>query len=344
MMNSFFKSIRNFLADYLPNRREYSVNTVQSYRDALKLLIMFLREVKGYKLAQIDFNIFSTELIFEFLTWLKYSRNCSTASVNQRITALRSFFSYAADQDCTLIALSLEINKKVKAKKQYGKVVGFLSESALKAILAQPDEKNRIGLRNLTLMILMYDTGARCGEILQMKVRDLRLNTPHPQAYLMGKGRKPRCTPLLPKTVSHCERYLKTFHADATAQGDEFLFYTVIHGTRNSISADTVAAFMKKYGKMARHSCPEVPELIHPHMMRHTRAMHYYHDGMPLVMLAEILGHVDIQTTKIYAAADTEMKRKAMEKVDSNQKNVPEPSAIWEDNEDMILQLSGLSN
>jgi site-specific recombinase XerD len=343
-MNNFFKAIRNFLADYLPNQREYCINTIQSYRDALKLLIMFLREAKGYKLAKIDFNVFSTELIFEFLAWLKDSRNCGSATINQRITALRSFFNYAADQDCRLIALSLEINKKVKAKKQGGKIVGFLSELALQSLLAQPDGKSRTGLRNLTLMVLMYDTGARCGEILQMKVRDLRLNTPHPQAYLMGKGRKPRCTPLLPKTVLHCERYLKIFHSDSTSQEDNLLFYTVIHGTRNPMSADTVAVFMEKYGKMARQSCPEVPERVHPHMMRHTRAMHYYHDGMPLIMLAEILGHADIQTTKVYAAADTEMKRKAMEKIDPNQKNTPEPLAIWEDNEEMILQLSGLCN
>jgi len=98
-MNSFFKTVRDFLADYLPNRRGRSPNTVQSYRDALKLLIAFLREVKKYKLSQIDFNIFTTGLIFEFLDWLAYDRKCSVSSVNQRITALRSFFRYAADQD-----------------------------------------------------------------------------------------------------------------------------------------------------------------------------------------------------------------------------------------------------
>jgi site-specific recombinase XerD len=342
-MNNFFKAVRDFLTDYLPNQREYSPNTIQSYRDTLKLLIMFLREVKNYKLAQIEFSSFGTDLIFEFLDWLKHSRNCGTASVNQRITALRSFFGYAAGQDCTLVTLSLEINRKVKAKKQNGKIVGFLPEPALQAILEQPDRKTQIGLRNLTLMVLMYDTGARCGEILQMKARDLRLNTPHPQACLMGKGRKPRRTPLLPKTVSHCERYLKTFHPDHTPQSDEFLFYTIIHNTRHPLSADTVAAFMKKYGEMARQTCPEVPERVHPHMMRHTRAMHYYHEGMPLIMLAEILGHVDIQTTRVYAAADTEMKRKAMEKADPSQKNTPEPTPIWDNNEDMILQLSGLA-
>jgi len=342
MMNSFFKTVRDFLTDYLPNRRGRSHNTVQSYRDALKLLIAFLREVKGYRLNQIDFNIFTTGLIFEFLDWLAHDRKCGISSVNQRITALRSFFRYAADQDCTLIALSQEIDKKVKSAKAEGKIVGFLSESALQTFLSQPDEKSRLGLRNLTFLVLLYDTGARCSEILQLKVRDLRLKISHPEIFLMGKGKRPRLTPLTPKTVSHCERYLKLFHPDRTAEGDELLFYTVIHSERNPMSADTVAVFINKYAKMARLSCPEFPSKMTPHMMRHTRAMHFYREGMPRIMLAEYLGHADMQTTKIYASADTEMKRKAMTKADAAGKNTPEPIAIWDGDEEMILQLSGL--
>ena len=342
-MNNFFKAVRDFLSDYLPNRRGRSPNTVQSYRDALKLLIAFLRDTKGYKLSQIDFNIFSTVLIYEFLDWLKQERKCGVTSINQRITALRSFFRFAADRDCTLIALSQEIDKKVKAVKAEGKTVGYLSENALQALLAQPDEKTSIGLRNLTFLVLMYDTGARCGEILQLRVRDLRIKVPHPEIFLMGKGKKPRFSPLMPKTVSHCERYLKDFHPNRSAQGNELLFYTVIHGERNPMSADTVAAFMKKYGETARLACNELPEKIHPHMMRHTRAMHFYSEGMPRIMLAEYLGHADIQSTKPYVSTSTEMKRKAVEKVDATGKNTPEPAAIWENDDDMIMRLAGLS-
>jgi site-specific recombinase XerD len=116
-------------------------------------------------------------------------------------------------------------------------------------------------------MVLLYDTGARCSEILQLKVRDLRLNTAHPDIFLMGKGKRPRLTPLLQTTVLHCARYLKAFHPEPSAQGNELLFYTVIHNKRNPMSADTVAAFMRKYGEMARSSCPEFPDKITPHMM-----------------------------------------------------------------------------
>ena len=342
-MNSFFKAVRDFLTDYLPNRRESSSHTIESYRYTLKLLIKFLRESKNFKLAKIDFHIFNTDLIYEFLDWLRHNRKCGTATINQRITAIRSFFRYAADQDCALVFLSQEIDKKIKATKAEGKIVGYLSETALQVFLAQPDEKSRLGLRNLTFMVLLYDTGARCSEILQLRVRDLRLNIAHPDIFLMGKGKRPRLTPLSPTTVLHCERYLKAFHPELSPQGDDLLFYTVIHNKKNPMSADTVAAFMKKYGEAARASCKEFPSNITPHMIRHTRAMHFYREGMPRIMLAEYLGHADIQTTKIYASADTEMKRKAMIKANGSHNDAPEPLAIWEDNEDMILRLSGLA-
>ncbi|MDR1537743.1 MAG: site-specific integrase [Clostridiales bacterium] len=135
-MNSFFKAVRDFLTDYLPNRRGRSPHTVQSYRDTLKLLIAFLRESKNLKLTKIDFNIFDTDLIYEYLDWLKHNRKCGTTTINQRITAIRSFFRYAADRDCALIALSQEIDKKIKATKAEGKIADCLSETALQVFLA----------------------------------------------------------------------------------------------------------------------------------------------------------------------------------------------------------------
>jgi len=108
------------------------------------------------------------------------------------------------------------------------------------------------------------------------------------------------------------------------------------------MSPDTVAAFFTKYGNMAKTVCSEVPEHIHPHMMRHTRAMHLYQSGMPLVLLSQYLGHAQVETTMIYAYADIEMKRVAIQKADAVRKSKPVPNEIWADNEDIILKLSGL--
>ena len=108
------------------------------------------------------------------------------------------------------------------------------------------------------------------------------------------------------------------------------------------MSPDTVGLFLKKYGEMAHNSCPEVPAHIHAHMLRHTRAMHLYHQGMPMMLLSEYLGHASEETTKVYAYADTEMKRAAIDKADIARKVASPPVPVWVDDEEMILKLSGL--
>ena len=109
-----------------------------------------------------------------------------------------------------------------------------------------------------------------------------------------------------------------------------------------SMSEDTVAAFVKKYGTYARQTCPSIPERVHTHMLRHTRAMHLYQDGVPLALISQFLGHSQIETTKVYAYADTEMKRKAIQKANSMiPDTVPEP--IWKTSDkEMIRKLAGL--
>ncbi|NLU25305.1 MAG: site-specific integrase [Clostridiales bacterium] len=340
-MNDFFDTIRSFLLEYLPNQRCFSENTVRSYRQALNLLILYLRTKQRLSIKQIRFDAMNREVILNFLDWLENDRHCGANTRNQRLMVLRSFFDYAGELDCTQIALSVTV-QNIPIKAPQSKVVEYLPETALEVLLKQPDPTKRTGLRNLFFMVLMYDTAARCGELLGMKVRDLRIKVQHPIAYLHGKGSKTRTVPLLTGTVQHCERYLRTFHTNEPADSEKPLFYTVIHGIQQPMSADTVALFLKKYGDLACRACPEVPPHIHAHMLRHTRAMHLYHQGMPMMLLSEYLGHASEETTKVYAYADTEMKRAAIDKADIVRGNAPPPVPVWINDDEMILKLSGL--
>lgn len=340
-MNDFFKTVRSFLLEYLPNQRCFSENTVRAYRQALNLFVKFLRENQGMTIKKIQFEAINREVILYFLDWLEAERRCCAGTRNHRLMVLRSFFDYAGKIDCTQVALSLTV-QDIPIKATQSKIVEYLSETALETLLKQPEPLKRKGLRNLFFMILMYDTAARCGELLGMKVRDLRIHAQHPIAYLHGKGGKTRTVPLLARTVQHCERYLRIFHPGEASDSEKPLFYTTIHGMQNPMSPDAVALFLKNYGEMACGICPEVPVHIHPHMLRHTRAMHLYHQGMPMMLLSEYLGHASEETTKIYAYADTEMKRRAIDKADAVRGgNVP-PNPVWVDDEEMILKLSGL--
>ena len=340
-MNEFFKAIRSFLTEYLPKQKCCSENTVRSYKQALNLFVTYLCEVQNLSVKQIDFASINRDIILDFLDWLEQERRCGASSRNHRLAVLRSFFAYAGVLDCCQIALHLELTA-IPIKKAPVKVVDFLTEPALEALLRQPDLSKKTGLRNQFFMILMYDTAARCSELLNLKIRDFRLDVKHPFVYLQGKGNKTRTVPLLKKTVQHYKHYLQRFHDAQPADSAAVVFFTTSHGSRQPMSIDNAEAFMKKYGKSARRDCPEVPERVYPHMIRHTRAMHLYRQGVPLVLVAEFLGHASVETTKIYAYADTEMKRAALEKIDTVSSGSPAPTPIWENDEEMILKLSGL--
>ena len=150
-----------------------------------------------------------------------------------------------------------------------------------------------------------------------------------------------RIVPLSVGIVDLLKRYMDVMHPAPTRKDSDYLFYTTIHGTRGKMSTDTVSLFMKKYGIAGKQICAEIPDRVHPHQLRHSRAMHLYRSGMPLVLLSEFLGHADVNTTRVYAWADTEMKRRAIQRATCI--NTAEPvEPIWENDEQMIKRLYGL--
>lgn len=339
--DSFFLTLRNYLTVYLPMQKCCSEKTIKSYREVLNYLMDYLRDVKGISLQQVSFNLFNEMLVLDFLDWLQAARQYSASTRNHRLMVLRSFFRYAGMVDCAQIDIHMRL-KKIPPQIGPGRVIEYLSADALDALLDQPDISKATDHRNRTFMVLMYDAAARCSELLDLRVRDLRLNSTHPTVYLTGKGDKTRSVPLMQKTVDHCKQYLERFHPLKTRDGADFFFFTVSHGERHRMSPDNVAYFMKKYGEMAKQVCPEIPDRVHPHQLRHTRAIHLYRDGMPMVTLSEFMGHADVETTKIYAYADTEMKRKAIQKGEHARGAMPDVEPTWKNDEEMMRKLCGL--
>jgi integrase/recombinase XerD len=218
-----------------------------------------------------------------------------------------------------------------------------MSETALKTLLEQPNSRTRCGLRDRFFMILLYDTGARIQEILDLKLRDIHLNDQTPCIYLTGKGNKTRAVPIMDKTIAHFHEYMKTFHPNAHPKDDEHLFFTLIKGQIGKMSDDNVSCFLKRYAESAQKVCPEVPLRMHAHLFRHTRAMHLYQAGIPLSYIKDFLGHVSVNTTDIYASTDTTMMKAALEKIDRRDNDqVSKEVPIWKDDEEMILKLCGL--
>ena len=337
---AFFKSIRDFLMVYLPKQKCYSENTVRSYRISLDLFLDYLTETLQLPIYKLSFQHMTTQHITGFLDWLQTERSCSSSTRNQRLMAIRSFAKYAAGSNAANIFMQAEI-ASIPAQKSPEKIVEFLSEQALKALLTQPDRKRDIGVRDSFFMTLMYDTAARCQEMLDLQWKDFELDTLHPYLRLHGKGNKVRTVPLMEKTVQFLHLYAGRFHPASTLKDHNPVFYTTIHGQKNQMSPDTVARFMKQHGEKARQVCQDMPERVHPHQLRHTRAIHLYRSGFPLALLAEYLGHVHVETTRVYAYADTEMKRAAIRKADPDNLAVQE-MAIWKGDDELIKKLYGL--
>ena len=178
-------------------------------------------------------------------------------------------------------------------------------------MLAQPDASTRPGHRDLFLMTLLYDTGMRVGEVLSSVPGDVRTVRGSATITVRGKGRKVRVVPLMDETVDHLQSYMRRFH-DGAPPGTP-LFYVLRHGSYGPMSDDNVSRIVAKHAKAARESCPSVPERVTPHMYRHSRALALYRSGVPLPLISEWLGHADLSTTLIYAYADTEMEREAIQ-------------------------------
>jgi len=333
---ALWKYLRRYLTVYLPKLRGLSPRTVESYRQSIGMYCQFLKEACRLSFAKICFDDLTRDSVMNFIQSLR-ARGCSASTCNLRLSSLKSLLKYCADEDIGLTSVYQAV-KQVPLMKVNRVPVAHMSQTAIKALLAQPDATTAKGMRNRMMLILLYDTAVRIQELVDLRISDLQLQAKNPFILVTGKGGKTRSVPLMDKTVSHLREYLKRFHGQQRNATIEPLFYSVRSDAPHKLSTDAVAVMLKSYATMARTRCPEVPERVHPHLFRHTRAMDLYRAGMPLSYVAQFLGHVNVNTTEIYASADIEMLRKALEKADPA---AAEEVALWK-GEESLKRLCGL--
>jgi len=308
---SLFDLTHSYLNIYLPKQRRASENTIRSYRESLELLIDFVKDKNKIPLWDVTFEMLDASTLVEYLDFIENERGCSISTRNNRLAAVRAFYKYVAEKDITAVAPFVTVKKIPLKNPDSTQVVKYMSEEAVAAVISQPDATTEKGLRNRFFMMLLYDTGARVQELLKVKVGDFRYGKA-PTITLCGKpNNKLRTVPLMEKTILHLRQYLSVFHPKAKDNAP--LFYNIAHGQVNPMSDDCVRKFLKIYGKSAKEICAAVPDNIHPHLFRHSRAMHLYQRGMDLTLVSQWLGHANLSTTLIYAHADTEHKRRAIE-------------------------------
>ena len=307
MATDFAVYLHRFLTAHLAGLRGCSPNTVASYRDTFKLLIVFFRDDRSIPPEKLTLDCIDAAAITRFLDWLETSRHNSISTRNQRLAAISSFYRWVQSQDPTLMACCQNI-LAIPAKKQAQPAVNHLSVEQTRRLLARPDRSTRRGRRDATLLATLYDTAARVQELADLTIRDIRLEPP-PMAALTGKGGKTRHVPLGDNTAALLNAYLAEHGLNRPGHDDDAVF---VNQHRSKLSRGGIAWIIRKYQAMTGDPALLNADLS-PHVLRHSKAMHLYEAGIPLPYIRDILGHVDLSTTEIYARASTEAKRRALE-------------------------------
>lgn len=304
---SFAALLERFFTQRMMAQRQVSPNTIASYRDTFHLLLEFAQKRLRKPPSALALSDLDAPLICAFLDDLEQSRGVIVRTRNLRLTAIRSFFRYAAYQEP---ANSGQIQQvmSIPSKRHDRRLVGFLTRVEIEALLAAPNLQTWDGRRDRAFLMMSIQTGLRLSEMTGLRRRDIELGR-GPHVRCLGKGRKERCTPFTPQTVNVLKSWLKE-----PVRGDFDLLFPNIHG--GHMSADAVQYLVAKHTIAARLRCPTLKDKkVTPHVMRHTAAMELLQSGVEPTVIALWLGHESIKTTQIYLDANLALKEAALAKM-----------------------------
>jgi len=327
--------IRSFFEDHLACQRNVSRNTIQSYRDGIKLFLQNMAQCLEKAVVDLQVTDVTEPLVLAFLTHLEQQRGNTIQTRNHRLVGLRRLFDYIAWREplvlehCrTLLAIPL---KRGAVRPE----IGYLEKHEVAAILQAAEDVAGGGQRDRTLLLFMYNTGARVQEVADARQSWLSLQPPY-KVQLLGKGRKLRTCPLWESTAGLL-RCLLEKRGTPPAQ-DPHLF---VNRFGDPLSRSGIADIIQRHLRKAAETTPTLRDRrVTPHTLRHTTAMHLLQSGVEANVIRSWLGHVSINTTNCYIQIDLAMKAKALQTCEINPS--PTPCAEWHRNPDLLAWLNSL--
>ena len=321
--HSIARLVHGFFQEYMAAQKGLSPNTILSYRDAVKLFLCFAAKQVNKPVDRLALEDFDEPLAIKFLDDLEASRGNCTAVRNNRLAALRSFFRYAAGQEPLVLARCQRICTIATKRKEH-KTIEYLEDNEMAAVLKSIDCHSRKGSRDYALLLVLYNTGARVQEVVDLIVADLRLQTPF-QVKLFGKGKKERLCPLWPESVAALENYFSIRKPDLFEESPVF-----VNANGRRITRFGIRYLVRQYAAQAAQVCPSVKsKKVSPHTFRHTTAMLLLQSGNDISVVKHWLGHVDVNTTHGYVEIDMKMKRKALESCEPPQTKTAKALRQW---------------
>lgn len=335
----FWRVARDWLHHWLPKVRGSSPKTVEAYRIGLESYVRWLETTEGTQRSYIGFGHFDRARLGRWVEWMRTERGYSDRTIMLRMTTMRVFLDHAGLEHPALTALGNDA-AGIRVKPPARKPVDHLGEEHTKALLTAWGTGDAKSRRNRMLLILMYDTAARIGELAALTIADVGMDKPA-RVTLTGKRGKSRVVPLGERTRTHLAAYLEEFHPGPSMRdGDRPLFHSTRNGAIQPLSVDRIDEILKTAAaRVRRGTCPSMPERVHCHLIRRTRAMDLYQQGVPLPLIMQLLGHESMSTTSaFYAFATLDMMRKAVDAANPG----PDPSKETWLSEQRLRQLHTL--
>jgi len=296
--------VHGFFHHYLAAQRGLSTNTIASYRDTLKLLLLFAEQRCRKPLDKLAVEDFDANLVLAFLDHLETTRGNGPRTRNNRLAALRALFRHVAREQPLLLAQCQRICE-IPFKRTPHKCIDYLEDHEVHALLDSVDPGTRHARRDYALLLLLYNTGARVQEVASLHTSDVHRQAPL-QVKLIGKGNKERICPLWSETVEAIDKYLH----DRDSDRPTVLF---LNANGEPITRFGIRYIVRKYAAKAALTCPSLTsKQVSPHLLRHTTAMHLLQAGNAITVVKDWLGHADVNTTHGYVEIDLKMKREAL--------------------------------
>lgn len=301
--------LETFFRHRMTKQRNASHSTIASYRDALRMLILFGAERTKQKPCELTVADLDRDLVLAFLDDLEQNRKNTVQTRNARLAAIRSFFHHAAAADPASIGVAQRV-LAIPAKKSHTEVTHHLARREFDALVDAPDQRTARGRRDRTLLLFLGRTGARVSEALSVNACDVQLDRTRPQVLLRGKGRKERVVPIALDLANALKSLIRERNLE---EHDQRALFVGTHGER--LTRFGATHIVRRAVATATTNKPELAsKSISPHVLRHTLAMTLLQSGVDLLTIQAWLGHSQVATTHRYAAADVEMMRRGLDK------------------------------
>lgn len=329
-----YAQVESYFSEYLPRQRGASAHTVRAYRDALTLMLKFLAARRRCGMAALQLTDLDAEAVMGFLDHIETERANSPATRNCRRAAIRSFFNHLLRNDLTHSQQYIRV-LAIPAKKARQRPATYLEPEDARLIIEMPDKRTPDGWRDYTLLLFLYNCGARVGEAIGLRWEDLQLTAPR-QARLHGKGKKERLLPIWPETANALHK-LRGMTSNAQAQS------VFINRLGQPLTRDGIAYVLRKHTVAAAATKPTLKhKRITPHVLRHSCAVALLQAGTDVTVIRDYLGHSSVATTGRYVIINLQMKREAMQAFWKKAGIEPASTKAWKPKADLLAFLQSL--